>query len=624
MLYRLALCLFIVMMIHLTASAQTGTDHIPTPDEQMLVWDEHPLLPNVSRYGKPDCSAGLGVDAKSGNLYLEELEFSWYMFNHEFAFKRYYNSLSSFTTTVGKGWRHSFLSNVFRVSDRYLLLIQDDGREIPFVRTGRNGFAVSDNKLDTLFFRSDRGYFLKMFNSDEFEFDRKGKLKKAVLKGRFTFFMFYDMQGRLISVLDQIGRELQFLYAGGMLTGVLTFTNTVTSLSYNDNDQLTKVITNQEMIRQYGYNKAGRLSEFKDLNTSVFKIDYGLNGKVKRIIEPSGNIESYRYPSLLGLYSFNKMKSSRNGRVNSYRMTTKRVRVNEAGKSRKEQMNRFGQTLKVIQNGELTERKKYGSNHLVSEVINSKGVVNYNYTPNGQLSISHLENGNQLKYRYNDKQQLIGLIDENAMKVTRYERNHLGLISSLNDGHETICYYDTLGNLIRLKYKNDTEKFVWDESGNLVVYSDSMGNRVSAEFNRFNQLVELKLSVDWKLKLEYDRSGNLTRIVYPSGSFVLYTYDILNWLSSETIEGRTNYFFYNDRGEIILPDEPGGKTTVGFGSTSTPDPDSFALGNQELFQVAHQLKAGKVKIALYYKNPHRKGIHTPTTDYIFYIDLSGD
>lgn len=616
-----------IVMIWVASScfAQSGTDHIPVPDGLALVWDESPVLPVSSRYGEPLMSAGLGVDAQSGNLFLKELDFQWTIFNQQISFNHYYNSLSGITSTMGLGWRHSFMVNLFKYSSQYYLLVEEDGREVPFHKLGGKGYALSDTKLDTLFFLRNGSYLLRKFDKTLMDFDFKGQLIKVSNKNQITFYLFYDNYDRLSSIIDQVGRQISFAYEAGRLVAITPFFNAKLKLVYNENKRLVKAITNEELMRQYGYNDEHKLELYKDFNTSIFNVSYNLAGKVKRVVEPSGDFEDFKYPSLVGMMQLNSMRyaHSKNGLTKySYRFRTFKTTIAANG-HRKFKLNRFGQLTKSWIDGELEQQISYDSHHRAKEINGNNAKSNFEYDTKNRLVLMKSD-AKEVKCKYNEESHLVGIIDESAMKLTRFERNLWGRISKITDEKEITCYYDTVGNLIRLQFEKDAERFSYDQAGNLLAYSDSMGNSISAKFNDLNQMTELRLSVDWKLKMDYDRAGNLIRISYPSGSTISYAYNRLNWLMSETFNDETNYFYYNACGEIVLPDERNSTSSIRFGSYQKSATDYLNLNNQEVYTIAQQLKAGKTRIFFNYKNPNRKPVQIPVSDYLFTVDLTKD
>jgi len=58
---------------------------------------------------------------------------------------------------------------------------------------------------------------------------------------------------------------------------------------------------------------------------------------------------------------------------------------------------------------------------------------------------------------------------------------------------------------------------------------------------------------------EYDERGRRSRLVYPDGQAVSYTYDAAGWLATVSDwDGNTTHYAYDERGQLSVVDYPNG------------------------------------------------------------------
>ena len=141
--------------------------------------------------------------------------------------------------------------------------------------------------------------------------------------------------------------------------------------------------------------------------------------------------------------------------------------------------------------------------------------------------------GNESQYTYDEVDQLIEVRqikeanEKNAvLSVTKYERDLLGNIMKTTDalGNSESYTYDKKSQLIQ---KIDKEGYLttygYQSSGEVESIKYADGKQVRLSYNALRQLEEME---DWLgiTRIQVDATGKATKVSYPDGKEVGYTY----------------------------------------------------------------------------------------------------
>lgn len=254
-------------------------------------------------------------------------------------------------------------------------------------------------------------------------------------------------------------------------------------------------------------------------------------------------------------------------------------------------------------------------NKLIREKDPKSNNTFYEYDNNNYLSKTTLPKGNEVIYSYDNIGNLLTEVDESGAQ-TVYEYNDLNQLTKITQGQvETIFEYDLLGRLVtQIDPTNDTtgqEKYIftYDSEDNLIDIDDPLNssqdslalsydklNRLTSKvasdvnqsfvYNEYNNLVSStndNFSIDYtynnlgqvineshnfgtsnltkNVSMEYNPSGQLELITYPSGEEVRYEYD-QNSLMSEVSLNNTPLVNYNYIKGSLLETETYANNTV--------------------------------------------------------------
>lgn len=163
------------------------------------------------------------------------------------------------------------------------------------------------------------------------------------------------------------------------------------------------------------------------------------------------------------------------------------------------------------------------------------------------------------------------------------------------DGQKTKYTYNDKGHLTKVIYPDTTVQFGYDAQGNRIWMQDGTG-RTEYRYDAFDQLIGVvfKHSPEKKVTYSYDPWGRISNLRILAESQVEYEvnyeYDLFgNLLSIDHGDGRIEYTYYPEKGEIVRHLPNGIKTTFSFS----------ALG--ELTALKHEDPPDKVIASYHYE-----------------------
>lgn len=300
--------------------------HPTEPIKRAGYCTEYPAVPSSDKkknLGKPDCKTGgpkvnktglsedlvksvepvsvlgainsaSGVNVTTGNLYMEEVDFSLSLPGVPLQFKRTYNSQSDYVGPFGKGWTHNYNLWVQELEkgkwSKKVIVWDSDGKGHQFSEIASNGdfiqFAGEGNKHI---------------------------LKKNKLTGEYLFrksdaaslLYHFNKRGRLMKITDSYGNRLDLHTEGDKLTGISSQYGQI-SIGYIGN-LIETVKDPKGQIYKLGYTD-GMLSNVRYPDTTSLEYGYVnqlladkfVDGRLKGHWEYETGKVSYFYSHKLG------------------------------------------------------------------------------------------------------------------------------------------------------------------------------------------------------------------------------------------------------------------------------------------------------------------------------------
>lgn len=224
-------------------------------------------------------------------------------------------------------------------------------------------------------------------------------------------------------------------------------------------------------------------------------------------------------------------------------------------------------------------------------------VAEYGYSPNGKVTTFQDANGNITTYGYDEFDRLNRITYPNG-SYEGFSFDAAGnLLSHRTRSGQSITFtYDALNRRVsRLLPDGSSTQYAYNQRGQLLVASDGAA-AVAYDYDTAGRLRAVT-SAGQTVQYQLDAASNRTRLTYPDGFYVTYSYDALNRLSevrdtANTLIGHFDYDALSRRTNLTL----GNGTSAAYAWESDDDlaslTHSFVGGSLELdyaYNAAHQL-----------------------------------
>ena len=561
-----------------------------------------------------------GADVTNGSVVLFETDISWFIFEGEIEFTRILNTNLNKTSGFGKKWSHNFDINLEYITESIFILNKPAEKKLTFQRSKRSDIYLCEDNFDTLRVTGDGTFIIKTFNRQTLEFNSFGKLAKITDSDKNTTYLLYNKNRQIQVIVDPTGRELYFMYyTNGLISSVVSPDKRILKYIYDENGYLATVKFQDGTSRNYLYDNEGRLSSFKDINTGVFIFKYSNKGNIRSISDPMGNTGYFDY------------KNKHNVCI-----------YTDPDENKWTYYSRDNNIVKIISPEDIKTSYDWNKKGQLTKQINSEGIISdYIYVDNiltqirrsdgNTTTFLHDEKGNMIHYKsahddikltYNDEHQIITRENVKDKVSEYYIRNLWGLISELKIGEITYnAFYDTAGNILKIRSPHGMETFKYDVMGNMTSYSDSLNNIFTATYDEMNRIKNISYSEKEIFNFTYDIQGNLIKISGPGKKSKTFVFDKLNRLS-EINSGTTSYLYYEKSGKPVewIDNTIETANQVISGQLNLAG-IRFSLARHHLYTIAEQIKSGNSRIIIPVRNKKRITRNNIDDDWFIYFDI---
>lgn len=490
----------------------------------------------------------------------------------DFRFTRYYNSQSGEISSLGRGWRHSFMYSMDLSNPSKPGVIFPDGRS-EYWNEEAGSYVPLFTQIFNRLEKVGSNWQVRLKDLRIINFDSTGRCTSYSDKNGNMVNLAYS-GSNLISVTDPAGRVLSLTYSNSRLIRVQDWTGRDVEFGYTgDNLSLVTDTKNQQIgIRYDAGNRLDRITDQRGVN--VLNLVYDELGRVIRQTDGLGNLTSFAYDTPVA-FSTTVTNAEGDATVHVHNDAFQLLEVvdelgrkvsytyDQASGLRNSITDKAGNpptTFLYDDRGNLlqttfpdltTESFTYNADDLPLTKTDQIGLTTaWTYDENGNVVTETDAFGNIRRWTYNGFGQKLTETDRTGA-VTSYTYDEVGLLTSVEDADgvgETYGYdslwrrttiTDKLGNVTTTVYNvDDTIAQVQLPIGMVVHTYDQIGNRLSEQDANGNTTA-----------FEYDNNSNRTKLVLPNElGTTTYAYDSLNRLSS-TIDGRGKVWtrtYYDD------------------------------------------------------------------------------
>jgi YD repeat-containing protein len=498
----------------------------------------------------------------------------------------------------------------------------DSEQRFSFQKNERKTFVTQESesgKVVTGYAFDERGRLATLIdpNSDraELTYDDDNNLTGIRDFKGLVFTYAYDNRGNVLQANDALGNKTVYTYES-TFNRPLTMRDergNTTRLTYNSKGDLTKVVEPGNKTTTFTYDAAGRRLTTTNPNNNTVSYQYNSDGDLAKIQYPEGAVQ-YEYNG--NCCNVGKITDANGNTLNiDYDLRNRPKTLKDAQNNTiAYEYDAAGNVTKETDpNGNV---KQYGYDALdrLTSVALPVGAWQYEYDGQGNLVRMTDANAHLTQFVYNKRRELVEETDALGHTVRSvYDKN--GNLTERHDpnGNTVIYKYDALDRLIEKSYPGNTDKYAYDEAGNLVsAYNDHIA--YSFEYDNLNRQTKKNI-LTWgkSLAYTYDALGNRLTMTDQDGGVTTYTYDANNRLITLKNPANLTTTFAYDAGNRLT------RQTNGNGTFSTYHYDSAG----RLDSLTNWKNASE-KISFFYytfdKHGNRKtmrdkrGLHSYTYD----------
>ena len=375
----------------------------------------------------------------------------------------------------------------------------------------------------------------------------------------------WDEHGNVVEVRGADGSVAHYQYdAESNLVRAVGPQGESWAFTYNEQRGLTTITSPLQTVITYTYDPSGRLIALSHSSGGQTSLSYDRFGNVARTTDPQGHVTSFVYDEW-GL----RLISS----------------TDVLGRTTHFEYDENDRLVRIHHPGGASQTHAYDCCAPILSVDENGSSVGYERDP--LLNITRLidRGGNHTDYRYDTESNLVE-VTEAEDRRTRFVYDAAGRLVSMSDamGRETTFAYDPAANLVGLIDPAGHEtRFTYHPRSALASITDAGGHAVSMLYdlagrpakviNARGQEVafahDLEGRVTAKLydgvkvvSYEYDRAGNLRRMIDPTGT-TEYELDARGLPNSiRYFDGTQVQYTHDARGNVISLTYPGGLTAT--------------------------------------------------------------
>nr|WP_244640591.1 RHS repeat-associated core domain-containing protein [Pseudomonas fluorescens] len=463
----------------------------------------------------------------------------------------------------------------------------------------------------------DAGRLIALFPGEDepTSYEHDNGFVRVVRRGEAVWKYERNEQGDVIRRIDPDGNATDYSYdKRGQLTGVWYPDNSCHRLVWNERGQLVEEQLPNGGIKRYRYDDLGRQVAREDEHGALTQYQWDAVGRLTRWVLPDGATREFsynpygkiiaerdelghvtRYEYADGLHLISR-RINADGTQVKYRYDNARLLLteieNEVGETYqldyhpnsliRQETGFDGQRTAYAYdlNGNLLEKTEYGDD-------GSQLVTRYERDHAGRLVRKTLPDGNTVDYTYDRQGNLLSV--EDGHWALAYEYDKQNRLAAEHQGWGTLRYgYDACGQLQHLRLPdNNRLTFNHDKGGHLATvelngslltshlfsagreHQRQQGQLLSHyHYDDQNRLhahaVTKQQNHLYQRQYDYDKTGNLTRLLDTRKGEHRYRYDPLHRLTradhSQDVQER---FGHNPAGNLLMQDRPGPDIVAG-------------------------------------------------------------
>jgi RHS repeat-associated protein len=491
------------------------------------------------------------VQVVNGDLFRSEKEFGLRGKGFPIEFRRSYNSLQTYSGTLGLGWTHNYNVSLSGATD--ITMYDGDGSRFVYTSLGSNLYSspagLSASKLVK---NGDATYSLFWSDGNRWNFTSAGRLALITDRNGNKLTLTYDGSNRLQKIADDAGQYLELLYDGNSrITTVRDETLRAWTYQYTSN-RLTSVTDPLSNSTLYIYDASNRIEKVVDRANKMTRVVYDASNRVTDLFLGLYNRTTSSITWQYRWYTISGYANTRTRTVTDSNNVASTFTLDERGTPKNVTGPLAGSPGACCgRPGSESVASLWDAERNKVVATDAKGYV-WRYT---------------YDFRGNEKSRLDPMGNTSSSSWDNRDTGTLFvslLTQSINfRGYPTNYTYDAKGNLITIAtFYGATSPRTYDTAGFLKTSQDFRHYQTNYTVDTHGWLTQVKNPLGFVTTNGYDSLGRQVNVTTPLGFRTQYVYDALDRRTKVTDPmGNSASTVYNERGDVVKVIDPMGCVT---------------------------------------------------------------
>ncbi|OLY94438.1 RHS repeat-associated core domain-containing protein [Cnuella takakiae] len=352
------------------------------------------------------------------------------------------------------------------------------------------------------------GFVQTEFYHPQFHFAATGAVDAAGGRWKWS----YNEKGAVRERVNPLGAKTVYQYEDGLLVEIISDSEAVTRLAYDEDRNLRSIQTDDGATTEYAYDVLGNCTEVVNPNCVKQRRIYDLNSRITRVLDFDGNDILLDYDGL--------------DNVVRYRDKQKDVRYTYKGLSKLTIRTEAGATIGFVYDTEEQLRTVVNEHGLaysflldpagnVAEELGFDNITRkYERNAAGWVTKVNRPADRFTKYNYDACGRVTEVAYSDGAKEQYAYRTDGALLKAINDAASVQFDRDVMGNITKETVNGEWILSAYDVLGNRVKTISSLGADITHQYNKMGDVVQTEAN-GWLARFGYDKLGLETERTLP-------------------------------------------------------------------------------------------------------------
>lgn len=324
----------------------------------------------------------------------------------------------------------------------------------------------------------------------------------------------YDEYGNLTERINPLKAKTQYVYDDGLLTEIISAMGAITRLSYDSDQNLTAIQTDDGAVTRYSYDILGNCIGITNPNEVMQKRWHDLKSRIYKVHDFDGNDITLDYD---GIDNVIRYRDKQKDVEYTYRGLWKLTNRKEAGATLIFKYDTEEQLVKIVNEHGLPYRFQLDPAGNVVEEIGFDDITRkYERNPAGWVTRVNRPGGKFTEYAYDTCGRVTEVLYSDNKKENYTYRPDGELIQAVNESATVQFDRNIMGDILKEAVNGEWVQSEYDVFSNRVKITSSLGADITQSYNKMGDVLQMEAG-NWLAKFEHDKLGLEVKRLLPGG-----------------------------------------------------------------------------------------------------------